>query len=63
MRTCRSDVHRKMPLPLATLMKATEPYLDEYFSLDLKAAMEDAGFRDVEYLPVNRRHRVTVART
>ena len=56
-------MHQKMPLPLATLMKATEPYLDEYFSLDLKAAMQAAGFKDVECLPVNRRHRVTVGRT
>lgn len=41
-------------------MKSTEPYLDEYFSLDLEAAMRDAGFRCIEYLPVNHRHRVMI---
>ncbi|KAK9818469.1 hypothetical protein WJX74_007120 [Apatococcus lobatus] len=55
-----SDVHQQMPLPIATLMKSTEPYLDEYFSLDLEAAMRDAGFRHIEYLPVNHRHRVMI---
>lgn len=55
---CRSEVHQKMPLPLATLMKSTEPWADEYFALDLFAAMAEAGFDCLEYAPVNKRHRV-----
>ena len=55
---CRSSVHQKMPLPIATLMKSTEPWADEYFALDLEDAMRDAGFSDIVYLPVNYRHRV-----
>ena len=47
-----------MPLPLATLMKSTEPWADEYFSLDLEGAMQEAGVSSIEYLPVNKRHRV-----
>ena len=47
-----------MPLPLATLMKSTEPWADEYFSLDLEAAMQQAGFGSIKYVPVNKRHRV-----
>lgn len=47
-----------MPLPLATLMKSTEPWADEYFALDLEAAMAKAGFGCLEYVPVNKRHRV-----
>ena len=47
-----------MPLPLATLMKSTEPWADEYFALDMFAAMVEAGFNSLEYVPVNKRHRV-----
>lgn len=54
----RSEVHQKMPLPLATLMKSTEPWADEYFALDMFAAMAEAGFNCLEYVPVNKRHRV-----
>ena len=54
----RSPVHQKMPLPIATLMKSTEPWADEYYSLDLEGAMQQAGFSIVEYVPVNKRHRV-----
>ena len=54
----RSEVHQKMPLPLATLMKSTEPWADEYFALDMFAAMVEAGFDSLEYVPVNKRHRV-----
>ncbi|KAL3158413.1 hypothetical protein ABBQ38_010648 [Trebouxia sp. C0009 RCD-2024] len=53
-----SDVHQKMPLALATIMKSTEPWADEYFSLDMFAAMAEAGFNCLEYVPVNKRHRV-----
>lgn len=47
-----------MPLPIATLMKSTEPWADEYYGLDLEAAMQEAGFGSIEYVPVNKRHRV-----
>ena len=55
---CRSEVHQKMPLPIATLMKSTEPWADEHFLLDMEAAMEEAGFSHIEYVAVNKRHRV-----
>lgn len=51
-------MHQKMPLALATIMKSTEPYVDEYFALDMFAAMAEAGFDCLEYVPVNNRHRV-----
>lgn len=51
-------MHQRMPLPIATLMKSTEPWADEYFSLDLEEAMKAAGFGNIEYVPVNKRHRV-----
>ena len=47
-----------MPLPIATLMRSTEPWQDEYFALDLEAAMLEAGFDEITYIPVNNRHRI-----
>jgi ubiquinone/menaquinone biosynthesis C-methylase UbiE len=31
-----SEVYKKMPPYILTLLKSTEPYLDEYFTLDIK---------------------------
>ncbi len=56
-----SAVIRRLPAPIATLLKSTEPYLEEYFSLDLAAAMAEAGFRDVRRAACDPRHRVLVA--
>lgn len=47
-----------MPLPIATLMRSTEPWQDEYFALDLEGAMLEAGFDEITYIPVNHRHRI-----
>lgn len=55
---CRSEVQQNMPLPIASLRKSTEPWLDEYFALDLEGVMQEAGFSDIVYVPVNHRHRV-----
>ena len=57
-----SDVIRRLPAPIATLLKSTEPYLEDYFRLDLPAALELAGFRDGRAHPCDPRHRVLVAR-
>ena len=56
-----SDVIRRLPAPIATLLKSTEPYLEDYFSLDLPAALGQAGFRDVRRAACDPRHRVLVA--
>ncbi len=56
-----SKVIRRLPAPIATLLKSTEPYLEEYFSLDLPGAMGEAGFRDVRSQACDPRHRVLVA--
>lgn len=57
-----SEVIRRLPAPIATLLKSTEPYLEDYFSLDLPAALAEAGFRDVRREACDPRHRVLVAR-
>ena len=57
-----SEVIRRLPAPIATLLKSTEPYLEDYFRLDLAAALQAAGFRDVRREAVDPRHRLLVAR-
>ena len=57
-----SEVIRRLPAPIATLLKSTEPYLADYFSLDLPAALVEAGFSDVRREACDPRHRVLVAR-
>ncbi len=57
-----SAVIRRLPAPIATLLKSTEPYLEEYFRLDLPAALEQAGFQAVRAEACDPRHRVLVAR-
>ncbi|MFN6133386.1 MAG: class I SAM-dependent methyltransferase, partial [Synechococcaceae cyanobacterium] len=56
-----SEVIRRLPAPIATLLKSTEPYLEDYFRLDLPAALEEAGFGAVRREACDPRHRVLVA--
>ena len=56
-----SAVIRRLPAPIATLLKSTEPYLEEYFRLDLPAALQEAGFQNVRRTAADPRHRVLVA--
>lgn len=39
-----SEALQKMPAFVFTLLKSTEPYLDEYFALNLDEALREAGF-------------------
>ncbi|EAQ75674.1 MULTISPECIES: class I SAM-dependent methyltransferase [unclassified Synechococcus] len=56
-----AEVIRAMPPALATLLKATEPYLEDYFRLDLPAALAEAGFAAIRRVASDHRHRVLVA--
>ncbi|MCS6960535.1 MAG: class I SAM-dependent methyltransferase [Pseudanabaenaceae cyanobacterium SKYGB_i_bin29] len=58
----QSEVYRRMPPLILTLLKSTEPYLDQYFSLDMGQALTAAGFVGVEIIPVSPRHRAVIAR-
>jgi ubiquinone/menaquinone biosynthesis C-methylase UbiE len=57
-----AEVIRAMPPALATLLKATEPYLEDYFRLDLPAALAEAGFTAIRRVASDHRHRVLVAK-
>jgi ubiquinone/menaquinone biosynthesis C-methylase UbiE len=56
-----SAVIRRLPAPIATLLKSTEPYLEDYFRLDLPQALSQAGFRGIRREACDPRHRVLVA--
>lgn len=56
-----SENYAKMPPYVFTLLKSTEPYLDEYFALDIKQALEEAGFQPPTIICNSPRHRTVVA--
>jgi len=56
-----SEVHAKMPPYILTLLKSTEPYLDDYFSFDVEQAIVDAGFAQPTLTCNSPRHRTLVA--
>ena len=41
----QSAIFLKMPPYILTLLKSTEPYLDQYFAIDLAQTFIDAGFK------------------
>jgi ubiquinone/menaquinone biosynthesis C-methylase UbiE len=57
----RSQVYASMPPYILTLLKSTEPYLDQYFTLDLDAAFYEAGFHPPQITCNSPRHRVVLA--
>lgn len=57
----KSQVYAKMPSYILTLLKSTEPYLDEYFSLDVVGTLVDAGFTAPTITCNTSRHRTIVA--
>ncbi|MEA5535512.1 class I SAM-dependent methyltransferase [Crocosphaera sp. XPORK-15E] len=58
----RAEAYQKMPPYILTLLKSTEPYLDEYFSLDIETALRETGFESPKITPISPRHRAIVAR-
>lgn len=56
----QSDTFQKMPPYILTLLKSTEPYLDQYFALDIERTLAEAGF-DRPTITVNSpRHRTII---
>jgi ubiquinone/menaquinone biosynthesis C-methylase UbiE len=56
-----SAVIQNLSPVLFTLMKSTEPYLDEYFALDMEPMLRDIGFATVTITRTSPRHRAIVA--
>ncbi|MGK7941883.1 MAG: class I SAM-dependent methyltransferase [Crocosphaera sp.] len=58
----RAQAYQTMPPYILTLLKSTEPYLDQYFALDVESALQEAGFETPQITPISPRHRAIVAR-
>ena len=57
----QSEVYAKMPPYILTLLKSTEPYLDQYFGFDIEQALVDSGFAQPTITCNTVRHRTIVA--
>jgi ubiquinone/menaquinone biosynthesis C-methylase UbiE len=57
----QSEIYAKMPPYILTLLKSTEPYLDQYFSLDLERAIAQSGFQNISITANSPRHRTVIA--
>lgn len=57
----KSDVHAKMPPYVLTLLKSTEPYLDDYFTFDIEEAIASVGFTRPTVTCNSPRHRTLIA--
>ncbi|HSM84280.1 MAG TPA: class I SAM-dependent methyltransferase [Nodosilinea sp.] len=57
----KSPVIQALPPVLFTLMKSTEPWSDDYYTFDLEAALEAAGFAVTVVVASDPRHRALVA--
>ena len=57
----KSEIYKKMPTYILTLLKSTEPYLDEYFSLDIEQALIGAGFQPPTITSNSLRHRTIIS--
>jgi hypothetical protein len=54
-------VFAKLPPYVFTLLKSTEPYLDEYFTLNMESAIVEAGFEQPFMTRNSPRHRTFIA--
>lgn len=57
-----SETFLKMPPYILTLLKSTEPYLDQYFALDIDRSFQDAGFEKPSMTLNSPRHRTIIAK-
>ncbi|BAZ68710.1 type 11 methyltransferase [Fischerella sp. NIES-4106] len=57
----KAEAYQKMPPYILTLLKSTEPYLDEYFTLDIEQAIVEAGFQIPTITRNSPRHRTIIA--
>jgi ubiquinone/menaquinone biosynthesis C-methylase UbiE len=57
----KSEIYAKMPPYILTLLKSTEPYLDQYFALDIENAIAQSGFSLPTITSNSPRHRTIVA--
>ena len=56
-----SAAYIKMPPYIMTLLKSTEPFMEQYFALDIEEALLSAGFDQVTETTNSPRHRTVIA--
>jgi ubiquinone/menaquinone biosynthesis C-methylase UbiE len=56
-----SEIYAQMAPYILTLLKSTEPYLDQYFTLDISQALIEAGFTAPTITANTPRHRTVIA--
>lgn len=56
-----SPVIQNLPPVLFTLMKSTEPWSDEYYVYNIEEAMRSTGFKNIETVASDPRHRTILA--
>ena len=59
----QSETFLKMPPYVLTLLKSTEPFLDQYFSLDITKAFVNQGFESPTITVNSPRHRTILAKS
>lgn len=57
----QSPAYLTMPPYIMTLLKSTEPFMDQYFALDIEQELLAAGFDTVRITPNSSRHRTVIA--
>ncbi|KAL8131410.1 uncharacterized protein LOC141711584 isoform X1 [Apium graveolens] len=57
----KSKILQELSPVLFTLMKSTEPFLDEYYLTDIEATIKEAGFVNVQTILTDPRHRTVTA--
>lgn len=57
----KSKILQELSPVLFTLMKSTEPFLNEYYLLDLEKTVKEAGFVNVQSVLTDPRHRTLTA--
>lgn len=57
----KSEIYAVMPPYILTLLKSTEPYLDEYFALDIEQTLLETGFNAPTIACNTPRHRTVIA--
>jgi ubiquinone/menaquinone biosynthesis C-methylase UbiE len=57
----QSEIFQKIPPYILTLLKSTEPYLDQYFTLDMAQSFIHAGFAMPHLAVTTPRHRLIIA--
>lgn len=58
----QSEIFLKMPPYILTLLKSTEPYLDQYFALDMEQTLISRGFETPSITVNSPRHRAIISK-